>query len=117
MFEFVVFDCLLALRRGHELTRLGESAMNTVLPGAPFAYVAFGYLRRNALIWPMHDGDDPCERWVLSNRGYAVFCRMEAWYRTLPFHLRLLGRLGLAEGWIMARTRACEAGRVWEELA
>lgn len=117
MFEFVVFDCLLSLRRGNELMKGGESALTLFLQGAPFAYVAFDYLQRNGLIWPVHDPDDAIERWVLSVRGYDYLCRMEQWYQAMPLWLRLLGRLGLAETWCRNFGRISGRASVWKELA
>ncbi|WP_142847550.1 hypothetical protein [Telmatospirillum sp. J64-1] len=112
MFEIVVLDCLKALEKGEELKKFGDVALLFHLPGAPYAYLAYDFLRRNHLIWPLHGQDDPVERWVLSNKGYYYLCRMSAWYQALPLWHRALARLGLAED----RALAVPEATVWQEL-
>lgn len=116
MFELVVYDCLDSLRRGCELVRAGELSFQTHLPGAPYAYVAFDYLQRNGLIWPMHDDGAPIERWVLSQRGYEYLCRIELWVHSVPGPMRLLARFGLCEDTIAHLPAAAPYADVWREL-
>lgn len=116
MFELVVYDCLDSLRRGCELTRAGDMSLFTHLAGAPYAYVAFDFLRRNHLIWPIHDEGDAVERWVLSQRGYDYLCRIEEWVMAVPQPLRVLARFGLCEERIQALPAAVDRAAVWREL-
>lgn len=117
MFELIVYDCLDSLRRGCELTRCGELSLYTHLAGAPYAYVAFDFLRRNGLIWPMHDEDAAVERWVLSERGYEYLCRIEEWVDAVPGHLRVLARFGLCEQRVAQMAAAAGRAQVWRELS
>lgn len=117
MFELIVYDCLDSLRRGCELTRAGEMSFLTQLPGAPYAYVAFDFLKRNDLIWPVHEDGTRIERYVLSQRGYDYLCRIEAWVEAVPGPLRLLARFGLCEARIARLPAAAVRADVWRELS